>query len=282
MVLQRFGRMLQSGPMTLVFLVKLLIVIFFLVMFVRGSRLVWGVGLLTVTTAFLLDTLRLVLGGEPLAELGGAFQFVIGGALFGGAALWLWGLARPALATPAAEGRLAAAPGRAALKGGSETAIDRQMLFDQIRYRLGPGDVRDLLFDLRLNENDIMLPDRPVTDSIVRLMDEVSARGQTGELALAVERVLTPPEKEQLPRREKLSPESPPTVLRHFILAYYDLDALHAMVAALGVEWEMLEGEAKPGKVRALLQYLDRRNRVDDLIAALQDRVPAGGRARSS
>ena len=38
-------------------ILKLLVVLFFLIMFIRRPRVAWGIGLLTVTTAVLLDTL---------------------------------------------------------------------------------------------------------------------------------------------------------------------------------------------------------------------------------
>lgn len=52
-------------------ILKLLVVLFFLIMFIRRPSAVWGIGLLTVTTAALLDTLLGTFNREEmLAELG--------------------------------------------------------------------------------------------------------------------------------------------------------------------------------------------------------------------
>lgn len=267
--------------MDLLFILKLAIVIFFLIMFIRGSRLVWGIGLLTVTTAFLLDTFLAIFGAEAVASESGFFADVIGGALFAGAAIWLWGLLRPLTARNQAQ--MPAAPGR---EGAEETAVwrhserkppddsqtvsDRQMLYRQIRYRLGPDDVFDLIFDLQMNENDVVMPQQDIGQSVIHLMDLAAERGKVGDLALAVERILTPLPPENLPRLEKLHVESPPTVLRHYLLAHYDLSQLESMTRQLEIDWEQLGGTGKKEKVRNLLLYLYRRNRLADLLFLLQ------------
>ena len=58
--------------MSVVLIFKILIILIFLVMFMRRPSLAWGVGLLTVTTAVLLDT---VLGTFDRA----AFELVVKG-----------------------------------------------------------------------------------------------------------------------------------------------------------------------------------------------------------
>ncbi len=271
--------------MDLFFVFKLLVVLFFLVMFLRGSRLVWGVGLLTVTTAFLLDTFLGTFGREEmLAELG-FFYYVLSGAIFAGAALWLFGLLRPVtVSSPAvyhspAPSPRAAAPVPAVARprpagnapSGGNTAFDRQMLYEQIRDRLGPADIQDLIFDLGINENEVFMPGQEMHHTIIRIMDLAEERGQTSNLALAVERILTPLPPEHLPRREKLSAQSPPTVLRQYLLAHYDEAGLREMTGRLGIDWEELDHTTKKNLARTLLLYLYRRNRVEELVGLLQE-----------
>jgi hypothetical protein len=129
--------------------------------------------------------------------------------------------------------------------------------------------MRDLVFDLGINENDVFSPGYSATESIARLMDVADDQGQAGDLALAVERILTPIATSDLPRVEKLSSTSPPTVLRHYLLAHYNLDELNALAADLKIDSEQLGG-AKREIARNLLLHLRRRNRLDELIAVLQ------------
>ena len=129
--------------------------------------------------------------------------------------------------------------------------------------------MRDLAFDLQINENDVFSPGYSATESIVRLMDVAEARGRSGDLALAVERILTPIAAEDLPRPAKLSPQSPPTVLRHYLLANMTMGELAALAGRLGIDWEQL-GSGKRDVARNLLLHLQRRSRMDELIAVLQ------------
>lgn len=268
--------------MLLFLIVKLLIVVIFLFIFLRRPSVVWGVGLLTVTTAVLLDTFLGTFNREEmLAELG-FFFYVIGGVLLGGAAIWLWGLLRPVLGEPARTTTVAGptdspAPSRSytpvkveANSDQGSAAFDRQMLYDEIRRRLGRDDILDLMFDLGLNESDVMTLHQDMNQLVVNIMDVAAERGQTGALALAVERILTPIPPENLPRLEKISADSPPTILRHYLLAHHDLAQLEQITAALGIDGEQLGVTNKKEKVRNLLLYLYRRNRIDELIDRLQ------------
>ncbi len=264
--------------MGLFFVLKLLIILFFLVMFLRGSKLVWGVGLLTVTTAFLLDTLMAVFGREVMTAELGFFLYVIAGALFAGAAVWLFGLLRPLTQSEVAHA------GRARVNAGvpqaasgvrpqgvpSDTVFDRQMVYEQIRDRMGPEDVLDLMFDLGINENEVTMPGQDMHGAILRIMDLAEQRGLVGSLALAVERILTPVPKENLPRLEKLDESSPPTVLRQYLLAFYTMEELKGIAASLSLDWEQLDYLNKKSFVRTLLLYLYRRNRVDELVAVIK------------
>ncbi len=262
--------------MTFLLIIKSLIVIVFLILFLRRPSLVWGIGLLAATTAVLLDTFLGTFGrAEMLAELG-FFFYIISGAIFGGAAVWVWGLLRPLVdakspvtiaptetAVPIFE------PARAPTAESSATAFDRQMLYNQVRQRLGRDDILDLIFDLGVNENDIISLNQEMNQLIIRLMDWAETNGQTGPLALAVERILTPPPPENLPRLEKITEDSPPTILRHYLLAHFDLNALANMARRLNIDWEQLGAGGKKERVRRLLLYLYRRNRIDELVALI-------------
>ena len=74
---------------------KLLVVLFFLAMFIRKPNVAWGIGLLTVTTAVLLDTLLGTFDREELLGELGFFFYVISGVLLAGSAAWFWGIGTP-------------------------------------------------------------------------------------------------------------------------------------------------------------------------------------------
>ncbi len=262
--------------MTLLIIFKLFVVIVALVMFLRRPGVTWGIGLLSVTTAVLFDTYLGTFGREEaVAELG-FFYYIIGGLLFGGATLWLWGIlsplvgrtAVPAASTPSV--KLQSTQPINQPTSSANAAFDRQMLYDEIRQRLGHEDLLDLIFDLGLNENDIIALNQDTNQLIITLMDHAEANGQTGALALAVERILTPPPPENLPRLEKIDSDSPATILRHYLLAHCDLAQLQQITQTLNIDWEQLTAGNKQTKVRALLLYLYRRNSIDALIDYLQ------------
>lgn len=275
---------------TFILILKLLTVLFFLVMFLRGNRLVWGIGLLTVTSAILLDTFLGTFGRQQLLDELGLSFYVLAGALFAGAAAWLWGLLRPtvsqtnpnaqrsaSLATAPSMGQIWADPGG----DNAGTLFDRQMMFDQIRHGFSPEDVRDLIFDLGLNENDVIALSQETNDLIVKLIDLAEKQGQTGALALAVERIMTPVRPEHLPRPEKLSDETPGPVLRHYLLTHYTLSEMAGLAEALDVDWELIAGESKPAKARNLLLHLQRRHRLAELIAAMRRTAGSPAEKRS-
>lgn len=254
------------------FILKLLVVLLFLVAFLRRPQTVWGIGLLTVAAAFLLDTFLNTFGWSTMQQSLGIFYYLLLGAVMAGAALWFWGVVRPLLPgrAPAAQPLPPAPPMPAArANSGATVAFDRRDLYDLIRERLGSEDMRDLVFDLGINENDVFSPGYSATESIVRLMDLAEARGEAGALALAVERILTPIAAADLPRVEKLSLSSPATVLRHYLLAHFSLDELGATAGRLDIDWEQL-GSGKREVARNLLLHVQRRNRLAELIAVLQ------------
>lgn len=247
-------------------IIRFVIVLLFLVIFViRGSR-VWGIGLLTVSLMVLLDAARL---RGVLDEIG-YFDYVLGGLLAGGAFLWLVGLLRPAEATAAQPAIATPQPLRG--RATKNKAFDSHMIYEQIRTNLSPDDVRDLIFDLDLNENDILNPALDMPSVIVGLQNMAEETGQTGTLAMAVERILTPLPKENLPRAEKLSADSPPSLIRQFLIANYTLPELELLSEKLAVDWESLHG-GKKQRARQLLLHLKRRNRLDDLIEQFQEEL---------
>jgi hypothetical protein len=294
---------------------KLLVVLAFLIRFIRRPSVVWGIGLLTVTTAVLLDTLLGAFNRDQLLADLGFFFYVIAGLLLAGSATWFWGVARqwlpgqpapvaavdapvaapspdastnaaPAVLTPASPvppGALIVPQTNVKVEttpsptlppphtdGFAEAGFDRQMLHDQVRRRFGPDDLRDLMFDLDVNELDVIAPGQTTDELIVRVLDAADRNGQAPAVALAVERILTPPPPEHMPRLEKLSDLTPRTVMRHFVLAHYSIEELQELAAATSVDWEQLEGGNKKEKVRSLLLYLYRRNRIDDLLQAMR------------
>ncbi|MCL4261722.1 MAG: hypothetical protein KJ069_00835 [Anaerolineae bacterium] len=274
-------------------LFKLFVVVVFLVMFLRRPSLPWGVGLLTVTTAVLLDT---ILGtfdrAALLAELGFFFYF-IGGVLVGGGAFWLLGVLWPHLpqtsvpapavaaqsvsvkefqaVVPPVNGQPEPLPLVEAAANPDEAAYDVAALLDDIQNRFGREDVLDLMFDLEIPETAVISLNQNLQVLAHDVVVYATRNGQTAQLALAIERILTPPPPEMLPRLEKLTPASPRASLRYVLLARYNLEKLQKMAARLGVDWEQLEGAEKRGKVREFLQYLYRRNRVDELLDLMRE-----------
>lgn len=268
--------------MTILLILKLLVVLVFLVVFLRRPNLVWGIGLLTVTTAVLLDTFLGTFGRAQMQGELGSFYPVLSGMLFGGAALWLWGVLRPYLgSTPTTETNTSpptppvSKPTLASSKSApAGAAFDRQMLYDQIRTRFGRADILDLMFDLGIGENEVMTLNQDMNQLIVNIMDLVEAREQTAALALAVERILTPTPAEHLPRLEKITVASPPTILRQFLLANYTLSDLAELASRLDIDWEGIGSGNKKERVREFLLYLYRRNRLDELLDLLHEPNP--------
>ncbi|GJM40625.1 MAG: hypothetical protein DHS20C20_09070 [Ardenticatenaceae bacterium] len=280
--------------MLILLIIKFAVLAFFLFMFWRRPSLNWGIGLLTVTSAVLLDTFLGTFNRDEMLAQFGFFFYVIAGLLVGGTAYWVFSLFQPlpiAAKAGNAELQTAVPPtppthtttnGNVHFSPGTDetgTAFDRQMIYEEIRDRLGREDVLDLLFDLRIGDNDVMTLQQEMNQLIINMMELTDARGQTGQLALAVERILTPPAPESLPRLEKISLDSPPTILRHYLLAHYDLEKLQKTAVTLGIDWEQLSVASKKSKVRDLLQYLYRRNRLDELIALMHANGASGREA---
>ena len=255
----------------------------------------------------LLDTFLGTFNRDDMLAQLGFFYYVVAGALFAGAAFWLWGVLRPYLpsdgsgevtntvptTTPrkAINDKTAVAaatvpvitraipPASAGANPGSASAnedafaaagYDRQMLHDEIRGRFGPEDMADLVFDLDMNELDVMSPGAGMETVITNILDAAGRDEKVAALALAVERILTPPPAEHLPRLEKLSVDSPRPVLRYYLLSNYDLAQIQALATTVGIDWEQLPQGSKRTLAREMLLYADRRGKLGDLLLEMQ------------
>ncbi len=86
---------------------------------------------------------------------------------------------------------------------------------------------------------------------------------------------MTPSAVDNWPRLERLTIDSPPTVLRHSLLASFSRGEIQALATKLKVDWEELGSGDKKSLTRGLLLYLYRRNRLDELIALLKQDAEA-------
>lgn len=252
-------------------LIRLAIVLVFVIMVVWRGTAAWGVGLLTATAVVLLDALRV----RGALDESGFFAPFLSGLIAAGAFTWLAALLRPFMG----EEKIAptrSRPTTAAARDG-DAAIDRQMLFEQMRTNLGPDDVLDLIFDLGLYENQIINPAQAMPDNLTTLIDVAAQEGKLDSLAQGVERILTPLPPERLPRLERLSAETPPHLLRQYLIANYNLTQLANLATRIDVDPGELGSDAKTARVRRLLLYLRRRQRLGDLIAAMQAAVTPTG-----
>ena len=55
--------------------------------------------------------------------------------------------------------------------------VDSQMLYEEIHQRFGREDVLDLMFDLNINENDVMTIDQDMNQLIINIMDVARQKG---------------------------------------------------------------------------------------------------------
>ena len=255
-------------------------------MFYQRSNFTWAVGFLTVTTAVLLNVLWVVFRLDDVSDSVGFWLQVVGGLVFGGAAIWLFGLLRPHMgdgfipASGGSQSQLGSASSNGSGSGSnnpdiesllSERAVsmrnetseyDRQLLFDQIMQNLSNEDVKDLMFDLEMAENEVVAPMRNMNQTIHNIIDLAAEREQTSDLALAVERILTPVPPDHFPRLSRISVDTPATILRRYLLTFYDLTTLQEISEELDIDWERLGIGSKQQKVRNLLLRLRRSNRL--------------------
>ena len=281
--------------MSLFLIVQIIVIIFFLVMFYRQPNLTWAVGLLTVATAVLLSVIVSIFRLEEAMAETGLWQQVIRGLAVGGAAFWLMSLLWPQLndGLSSAQGSADVSKVRlqAAVQPDSEQLLsrravgmsnegseyDRQLLFDQIMQNLSPEDVLDLIFDVEMAENEVVSPTRDMQQTVYNIIDLAQEREQMGDLALAVERILTPVPPDHFPRLSRINTDSPPTILRRYLLTFYSLAELEEMTNELEIDWERLGIGSKQQKVRNLLLWVRRRNRSAELIEVMHARPVVSG-----
>ncbi len=258
-------------------IVKAIIVLIFLLMFLRHTNWVWGIGLLTMTTAVLLDTFLSTFDrAQTIADLG-FFASAIDGMLVGGMAVWAWGLLRPLAAAtvtvvaaqPQPLDPSTPVPNTPLSTPDSE--IPDYELLKKTYNNLNWQDMRDLLFDAQINENDVMPAMGQTTNQlIINSINYADQHGKIAQFEVALDRIINPIPSENLPRLDKINGDSPPTVLRHYLLAHYTLAELEQMAATLNLDWEQLEMGGKKTKVRSLLMELGKNGRLSDLIPLLQ------------
>ena len=260
----------------LLWIIRLALVLLFLILFLlRGTR-AWAIGLITVSVMVALDALR---SRGILIELD-FLGYVLGGMLAAGAFLWLNGIAqsgdrfqsasRTSVTAPVEQisgVRVSAKPTGA--NSAENKGFDRQLIFEQIRDNLGSDDVLDLIFDLSLKENEIVNPGQSMPNIIMRVLDEAEKSNQMTQLALSVERILTPMPKDHLPRIERLSAETPPHLLRQFLIQNYTVSDLALLSSKLGIDWQDMGSDHRKSRVRRLLLHLQRRSRTSELVALL-------------
>lgn len=265
--------------MDLVFLIaKVVTVILFLVMFLRSSRVIWGIGLLTVTTAILLDAFLGTFGREDMLEQFGFFFYVLAGGLFAGATLWLWGVLRPYLhrkseGNKPTDYKIVPASVEPAKQNSSpdvDTQTAEPVVFEIIRDELSREDLMDLAYDLELLEG---LPDGTVgsSDSMIQvIIEQTGGEEQLEQLTLAVQRIREPLPVDHLPRIDNIQLDSPPTILRQYMSASCSNSDLKSIASDMSIEWENVSGESVRTSVRNLLMAVDQAGRKEELIDQLR------------
>jgi hypothetical protein len=271
--------------MDLFFLIsKIVIVAFFLLMFLRSGKMIWGVGLLAVTSAILLDTFLGTFGREEMIEQLGFFFYVFAGALFAGAAIWLVGVIKPHLSSKQPEelsvdqpestpARLESPTGPSEEIEASQTPHDHQATSGDINDNFTADNVLDLAFDMSYNdllESSSELDKKTLLRTVFARAEE---EGHTDELELAVERIQNPLPPDHLPRIEKITSDSPPTVLRQYMVQNITGAELESLATDLEIEWPFNQDESTNAKVRFLLISVEKNQKTKDLIDLM--RVPS-------
>ena len=265
--------------MSLVLIFKLVVVLIFLIQFLRRPSLPWGIGLLTVTSTLLLDTIFGTFNADQLRSELGFFFYVIIGFLLGGAAYWLLGLLWPTLkkgqAQPAETAVAETQPADSSPTFGQITdengvVYDLQLIYEDLNTNFNQEDLLDLIFDLNIPQAALGNANGSQSMLAADIVQYAEENNQGTQLALAVERIANPPAPETLPRLAKITPDSPRPILRYYLLAHFELAQLQETAAALQIDWSELEGAEKRGKTRALLQAVYQQKQVPQLLDYLQ------------
>jgi hypothetical protein len=255
---------------------KSLLIILFLVMFLRTNKPAWGIGLLTVTSAILLDTLLGTLGREQMLEELGFFFYIIAGALLAGATIWFWAIIKdfvfaPKKAAETDDVSTDSGPESDGLDSHREDMIDsHRQIVDRLQGNFTHDDLLDLIFDLGWFDDDLGLLQDENERFLSGIIGMAEHRGQLESLKLASDRITTPIPPENLPRLEKLKQDSPPTLIRHFLLANYTLAELERLIEELDVDDDIGISRLKNNNVRYLLSDLYQKNRIGALIELMK------------
>lgn len=271
------------APMDLFFLIaKIVTVAFFLVMFLRNDKVVWGVGLLTVTSAILLDTFLGTFGREEMIQQLGFFFYILAGALFAGATFWLWGVLRPytkSKPTDHVQDESLETDSSAPVEIISTVEpvedeleeVEYPALFKSVRDKFDSDQVADLSFDMGYFA-ELESPSSKDKDELLLLtVDKATNEDRTDELKLAIKRIETPLPPEHLPRLEKIQLNSPPTVLRQYMVSTFSSSDLEQFSTDLGFNWASLQEETLNAQARGLLLFAEDSSRKSDLIELLRE-----------
>lgn len=201
----------------------------------------------------------------------GYLGYAIGGLLAAGVFLWLIELLKPSTETTTLPSFRSTArpPANPSSSRKDNAAFDRQLIFEQIRDNLGVDDVLDLIFDLDLKENNVINPAQAMPHNIMAILDQAEVNNQMAQVAMSVERILTPIQPDHLPLREHISAETPPHLLRQFLILNYTTAELATVAAEIGIDWLGLGSDAKKSRIRRLLLHTKRRGLLEKLLSQI-------------
>ena len=234
------------------------------VLFFRRSSLAAGIGLATFCAIALLNQSQ-VQGILP--DLG-LVNYLISGLILAGTLIWLlsWNRLVPETSTFFRPKHLP----KQAPQQEQKLALAYPILYEKIMDQLSADDLLDVIYDLEFNEGEIIFPNKELSQITLKLIETASLRGKIGALNNAIDRILHPVPKENLPRLEKLSTDTPPQLLRQYFTAQYSLAELEEISKKLDLDWEEFGTDGKKSRVRRLLLYVRRRNRLGELIRIIQ------------
>ena len=87
--------------------------------------------------------------------------------------------------------------------------------------------------------------------------------------------VLQPPDQEPVIRKDDPLLQMPPAQLHKLLCKNFSLDELRLLCLDIkGLDWETLAGESKDRKALELIGYVQRRDRLIDLVAAIRRARP--------
>lgn len=232
-----------------------------------------------MTSAILLDTFLGTLGrDEMIAELG-FFLYVIAGALVAGTTLWMWAVLRDFVSKPgiseSTSGLSDDEQPREAddLVDGREH--DQEEVFQELLSEASHEDLMDLIFDLGWSLNDLKPNLDKGEDIVTVIVSRALDRNQMENLRVAIGHLREPLPAENLPRTMRLKPNTPPMILRHYILQHLTLDQIDQMARELPVDFSDHQDHLKRMRTRQLLWMLIEQQRLASLIDMIQNIDPS-------